>query len=211
MNTGGLFLGTIYNADTPNLYENNAHHKIGWIFTWIAAAWLVMGVVNIYGNYVRGRRHSGQQISAANMARYARLQDEPDIQDARWSNDSGQGTERNSASLFSSVSAGTESENNHFDESLPEYNNIDLDEESGEAEKRGFLRNTRVDRFLSKNIHRIAFGKTLKINKIIYTIIERAIIIMGWIAFTTGIITFGGIFVSCLMGPMSSTLIPANT
>lgn len=197
LNALGLFLGTVYNANTPDLYENNAHHKMGWIFTWLALAWVVMGVINIYGQYMSGRRQSGQQMSHANLASYARLHRDSETQDVRWSNDSGQGTERNSASLFgSSASPSTESENRHFDDSLQEYNDIDLSDVSGEAEKHGFLRNTRVDRFLSKNIHRIAFGKTLVVNRVLYTIIERTIILMGWAALATGIITFSGIFVS---------------
>ncbi|KAE9964492.1 hypothetical protein BLS_008278 [Venturia inaequalis] len=192
LNALGLFLGTVYNANTPDLYANNAHHKMGWIFTWLALAWTIMGIVNIYGKYVTDRRQSREQISQANLARYARLHQDAETQDVRWSNDSGQGTERNSASLFGPPS--TESENRNFDNSLQDYNDVDLDEVLGEAEKHGFLRNTRVDRFLSQNIHRIAFGKTLIINRILYTIIERTIILMGWAALATGIITFGGIF-----------------
>jgi hypothetical protein len=74
LNAVGLFLGTVYNANTPDLYENNAHHKMGWIFTWMAAAWVIMGIVKIYGDYMKRRRNSRQQISQANLARYARLQ-----------------------------------------------------------------------------------------------------------------------------------------
>jgi hypothetical protein len=201
LNALGLFLGTVYNANTPDLYENNAHHQMGWIVTWAAAAWVVMGIINIYGDYVKAQRHSGEQVSHANLARYARLHQEPGIQDIRWSNDSGQGTERNSASLFgSSASPSTEAENRNFDESLQEYNNIDLSDDSGEAEKHGFLRHTCVERFLSKNIHHIAFGETLTINRILYTTVERTIIIMGWAVLATGIITFSGIFVCYLIG-----------
>jgi hypothetical protein len=193
LNVIGVFLGTVYDAKTPDLYENNAHHKIGWIFTWVALAWIVMGVVNIYASRFSGRRHSGQQISAANMARYSRLQDDEEEQQPRWSGDSGQGTERNSYSMFGSGSPGTDTDNKPFDESLPELGNVDVE---GEAEKRGFLRNVRVDRFLSRNVHKIAFGKTLKISQVLYIVIERLIIIMGWIAMTTGAVTFSGIFVS---------------
>merc|ERR1712036_46068 len=73
-NAVGLVLGTIYNANTPDLYENNAHHKMGWVFTWFAAAWIILGVLNIYaGRFVKNRRHSGERMSFANMTRYSRL------------------------------------------------------------------------------------------------------------------------------------------
>jgi hypothetical protein len=195
LNAFGVFLSVVYDAKTPDLYENNAHHKIGWIFTWILSAWILMGLVNLYSKRSHGRRHSGQQISIANMTRYQRLQTEQEPDSARWSGDSGQGSERNSYSLFGSGSPGTDNaERRTFDEALPAYQNVEGDDE---PEKRGFLRNSRVDRFLSRNIHRIAFGKTLKLNGIFYTVIERTIIIMGWIALLTGFVTFGGIFV-CL-------------
>ncbi|KAJ9615256.1 hypothetical protein H2200_001330 [Cladophialophora chaetospira] len=42
INSLGVIVGTIYNAITPDLYEHNAHHSIGWIATWIATTWLVL-------------------------------------------------------------------------------------------------------------------------------------------------------------------------
>jgi hypothetical protein len=194
LNAIGIFLSVVYDANTPDLYENNAHHKIGWIFTWTLCAWIIMGLVNLYARRSNSRRNSAQQISIANMTRYQRLQTEQEQQGPRWSGDSGQGSERNSYSLFGSGSPGTDNtESRQFDEALPAYRNVDLEEE---PEKRGLLRNNRLDRFLSRHIHRVAFGKTLTINRIFYTIIERVIIMMGWIALMTGVVTFGGIFVS---------------
>jgi hypothetical protein len=193
LNAIGVFLSVVYDAKTPDLYENNAHHKIGWIFTWVLSAWILMGLANLYARRSGSRRNSGQKISVANMTRYQRLQSEQEPENVRWSGDSGQGTERNSYSLFGSGSPGTDTEAHHFDETLPAYQNIDGDEE---LEKRGFLRNTRIDRFLSRNMHRIAFSKAFKISRVLDTIIERVIIMMGWIALMTGFVTFGGIFVS---------------
>ncbi|KAG7106629.1 putative membrane protein C3B8.06 like [Verticillium longisporum] len=40
INALGVLVGTIYNAATPDLYPNNAHHKAGWAFTWVALAQL---------------------------------------------------------------------------------------------------------------------------------------------------------------------------
>src|ERR1700761_575897 len=67
----GMTVGTIYNANTPDLYENNAHHKMGWIFTWISLAWILLSVVNMYTSK---RRNGRLSISEANMARYHQLQ-----------------------------------------------------------------------------------------------------------------------------------------
>lgn len=47
-NAAGLLTGVIYNANTPDLYENNAHHKIGWIVTWIMSAHTIIGFLRVY-------------------------------------------------------------------------------------------------------------------------------------------------------------------
>lgn len=215
-NAVGLFLGTVYNAKTPDLYENNAHHKMGWVFTWFAAAWIVLGVLNIYaGRYMRSsssRRHSGQLISVANMTRYSRLQHEggQTSPERRWSRDSGQGTERNSDSLFGAGSPSAESEARPFEEPLPMYNTHEFDDETGEPEKRGFLRNTRVDRFMTKNIHRVS-SKFVLASKVIYIAFERLLLPLGFSALLTGIITYGGFFVSQYMFDFTITIAIANT
>ena len=83
---------------------------LGWVFTWFAAAWIILGVLNIYaGRFVKNRRHSGERMSFANMTRYSRLQQLREEDSPRWSGDSGQGTERNSDSLFGTGSPGIQS------------------------------------------------------------------------------------------------------
>lgn len=32
-NTFGILVSIIYNHKTPDMYENNSHHKIGWAIT----------------------------------------------------------------------------------------------------------------------------------------------------------------------------------
>ena len=41
----GLLAALSYNARTPDLYPNNAHHKIGWIITNIVTVQVVMGIM----------------------------------------------------------------------------------------------------------------------------------------------------------------------
>jgi hypothetical protein len=193
-NALGLFLGTVYNAKTPDLYENNAHHKMGWIFTWIATAWLVLGILRTYTLKSKNGRLS---ISEANMARYERLQQsEDDAQGIRYSRDSGQGTERNSASLFGSGSPSTESEQLNFGDHLERFAPQEQESEQGEAEKPRILRNTWIDRFLARNVQRFAIGKTLTALRISYVIIERSIILLSFVAITSGFVAWGGVFVS---------------
>jgi hypothetical protein len=200
LNAVGLALGTVYNANTPDLYENNAHHKMGWIFTWLATFWLILGILETYVSKSKNGRLS---ISEANMTRYERLQQTDDeAQGIRYSRDSGQGTERNSTSLFGSGSPTSEAEQASFGDHLNSYAAKELESE-GETPKPRLLRNTRVDRFLVRNMQRFAIGKTLAALRISYVILERTIILMGFFALTTGVVTFGGIFVSFIPQSLS--------
>ncbi|KAF1956551.1 hypothetical protein CC80DRAFT_413231 [Byssothecium circinans] len=198
VNALALVLGLVYNHQTPELYENNAHGKTGWIITWISSAWVFMALVQVYAGRTKTAStedQTGDQLNAANMARYQRVQDArlPDMY--RWSNDSGQGTERNSASLFGhSRSPSVESEEQqHFIGQTSKYNQDEEDEFDGEAEKRGFLNGTAVDRFFSHKVARFAVGKPLKFLRFFYIVIERTILIQGFVAITSGTVVYGGI------------------
>jgi hypothetical protein len=78
------------------------------------------------------------------------------------------------------------------------YNTGDFDDERGELEKRGFLQNTRVDRFLSRNIYRVS-AKFLIASKVIYTVFERTLVVLGFVTALTGLVTLSGIFVSFII------------
>ena len=44
-NAFGMLIAVFYNARTPDLYPNNAHHKIGWIITVVVSAHVAVGVI----------------------------------------------------------------------------------------------------------------------------------------------------------------------
>lgn len=196
-NALALLLGVVYNHKTPELYDNNAHSKMGWLFTWIASAWVFMALVQIYAGRTKEVSSDGfvsQPMTAANMAQYQRVQDEDLPPAPRWSNDSGQGTERNSASLYGhSRSPSVESENQQFTGPTRRYTREEDDHLEEVSEKRGFLRDTAVDRFFSRHVAPFAVGKPLKWMRFLYVVIERTIIVMGFFALTSGTVVYGGI------------------
>lgn len=203
LNAFALLLGVVYNRKTPELYENNAHSKVGWIITWVACAWVAMNLVQAYAG--RARPHAQEDelshpMTAANMAQYQRVQDAQLSGPTRYSNDSGQGTERNSSSLFGhSRSPSVESEDQQFTGPMRRYTqetHEDDEHYDDEAEKRGFLRNKSVDRFLSRTLARFAVGRPLKWLRFFYVIIERTILVQGFVATTSGTVVYGGIGVS---------------
>jgi hypothetical protein len=200
VNAFGLLIGIIYDRKTPDLYENNSHSKIGWAITWIASAWVFMGLVRAYTDRTKAHSmedHAARPISAAAMAQYQRVQDAELPNISRWSNDSGQGTERNSASLCGhSRSPSVESGNQQFPEPQHTYHQDDDEGFDEDAEKRSFLRNTSVDQFLSRNVPRFTVGRTLKVVRVLYVMIDRSIIMLGFLAITSGTVVYGGIGVS---------------
>lgn len=154
INALALVLGVIYNHQTPDLYSNNAHSKIGWIIT-----------------------------------------EEQPPAPSRWSEDSGQGTERNSESLQGhSRSSSVESEDLQFASPVRAYSQEgDFDNLGDESEKRGFLAGSVVDRFMSQNVARFIGRRTQRIIQILAVVIERTILLQGFFAISSGTVAYGGI------------------
>jgi hypothetical protein len=197
VNAFALLLGVVYNHKTPELYANNAHSKIGWTVTWIALAWVSMGLIQVYTGRLKAAQDGlpAQPMTTENMVRYQRVQDTQLPNPSRWSNDSGQGTERNSASLCASPTV--ESENLQISGPTRRYTQDEEDDVfDDEAEKRSFLGNTSVDRFLARNVGRFASDRPLKIMRFLYVVIERSMMIQAFVAITSGTIVYGGIGVS---------------
>ncbi|KAF2666660.1 hypothetical protein BT63DRAFT_415775 [Microthyrium microscopicum] len=184
LNALGITTGIVYNAKTPDLYESNAHHKVGWIFTWTALVWILLGAVNAFS-----AKTSNHGTSSEISNPYQSLAQHENDPDRRWSRDSGQGTERNSS--ISSGSPTAEHELNFKDEEMANYAK---QEEEEDVETHGLLRRTRVAKFLAKHVHKYVFGKTVSIMRFMYVFVERTIIMMGFIAICTGFVTLGGIF-----------------
>lgn len=202
VNAFALLLGLVYNHKTPVLYENSAHSKIGWIVTYIASAWVLMAVVQVYAGEAKEHSHnaSAHPMTAENMAEYQRVHDDRLPDPSRFSNDSGQGTEPNSASLYDhSRSPSVESEDIQFLEPTRRYTEEDGDHFDDASEKRGFLRNGPVDRFLARNVARFAVGRPLKYLRFLYVVLDRTLLVQGFVAFCSGTVVYGGIGVSVLL------------
>jgi hypothetical protein len=187
LNGVGIAVGTIYNASTPDLYENNAHHKMGWVYTWIAAAWIVLGIVNTYA------ARSGEDSNDESRNEYAPVEQNSRTSSIfrRWSGDSGHGTDRNS-SICSASSPTQEQEYTPFHEADAQYH-CTTSERDVENEKPRLLRGTKLDKFLSRQADLVT-GKTFLVVRVVYTVIERAMVLMAFSAFCTGFVTWGGIF-----------------
>ncbi|PVH76018.1 integral membrane protein [Cadophora sp. DSE1049] len=186
VNAIGVLLATIYNANTPDLYPNNAHHKLGWVLTWGTGAQLVMGVIHAYARKDRSANAEFTPISAEAITEHQRIHSLRQAQIYRLSNDSGQGTEPNTESLRSTSLTFADSIDN-----LPE---LEAEDKEELEEKHGLMHGTAVDKYLTNKIPALISSRFLRILDFFYNAIDRLVLILGFITIASGIVTYGGFF-----------------
>jgi hypothetical protein len=202
MNVVGVLSAIIYNSNTPDLYPNDAHRSIGLVMTWIVCAQTCMAFIGVYtGSTDKSRKIDEHApfipISSQAMAEHRWPNDSERGPDCQPSNDSGQGTERNTESLrshsSSSLCGNGQEIMNHS------HLKYEADDETHEAldlpEKHKSSVLGRVDIMLSKMIPSYVSSRTRGLLAILEAIITRTILILGFLGLTTGIVTYGGIFV----------------
>ncbi|TVY84342.1 putative membrane protein [Lachnellula suecica] len=187
----GVFLITIYNASTPDLYPNNAHHKIGWILTWIMTAQIILGVIDAYSRRkTTGQHEEGESyipISTEAMAEHQRKHILGLEETYRFSIDSGQGTEPNTESLRSQSISSQGS-----DRQLPAAYQGNEEEQQ---EKVNLMGGSKMDRFLSRKVPGLLSSRVLRVFQFFYNVVDRVIFLLGFLVLTTGIVTYGGFFI----------------
>lgn len=197
LNALGVLFGIIFNARTPDLYENNAHHKIGWVATWILTAQAIMGLLFAYSG--RGKKASGlaeEGMAFLPLTTSAMTQVDHALQDEenhRWSGDSGQGTEPPSPT--------SEDPNMTPDQRRELYDRLSKSEPEDDASEDGdfhgqkYLRDTSLGRFMKDRVPKLFSKRLMRIMEVIYLIINRTSLILGFITIATGGITYSGIMV----------------
>jgi Domain of unknown function (DUF2427) len=194
VNALGVALGTVYNAKTPDLYPNNSHHKLGWVLTWLAGVYMLVGLLSKHsaggGNYDKESTEgmSFMPVSVEAMEAHQRVHGEGP-EHRRHSSDSGQGTERASSSLRSHSLSPT-------DEPQPPSYRRFYDEVEDATAYRGrlFPRSSALDRIV-KRMPGVPKG-VLRLSRVMYIAINRVILVLGFVAGCTGVVTYGGIMVS---------------
>lgn len=182
-----LFFGLIYNTSTPDLYQNNAHHKIGWIASAVVVAQCVIGIVYAYS----GRRTKNltpeyqpatfYPVSTQNMMEHQQLYNP--VLEYRWSGDSGHGT--------SCPNSPDEEHPGSFPKPEEEADDIEVPTPLA----RGWLRSVFLDRFFTSRVPGLVSNNALHALRLVYNTIDRIILPFGFVAIATGGVTYGGIFV----------------
>lgn len=194
VNMLGVILATVYNAKTPDLYPNNAHHTIGWVATWVMVAQVTVGLVGrIAGAFnERYSRDSGERQAfipaSSNDHWHGIANDYADPDTHRMSNDSGQGTEPKTESLRgNSISSSDGGESQEVNKEFDDRNDGSSDAVLTLLPRGGMLAPKAVI---------FASTRAWSYVNISYRVIDRIILPLGFIALTTGIVTFGRFFVS---------------
>lgn len=193
----GIFAGFVYNHSTPDLYVNNAHHPLGWVVVSFTFVWTLMSVYVAYGEHRRERRSSSQreqQLTIQSLAQFDARSPYDDGVFSRDSRDSGQGTERNSASLFGSRQNSTDHvyRKPEEDNSNEDFEDEKLDDE--EAERTGFLGNKKFESFLSKGLRMISTKRATTVVRTTQIVLEKFLLLLGFVALTSGFVVSGGLF-----------------
>lgn len=200
----GIAVGTVYNSKTPNLYENNAHHGLGWVVTWVVVAQMLMGVVTAYAGHGRGNiathdeHESLLPVSIEAMAKQHQLHAVPQAHGYRCSNDSGQGTEMPSSSSGSPSLSSIEEANDprSIGSRRSLYDLSDDDPNGSMDEKQGPLHGRRIYRVLLQRVSGLLSARLLGLIDLINNGLDRIILVLGFVAIITGISTYYGLFVS---------------
>jgi len=177
LNAVGIVFSTIYNDLTPDLYPNNAHHKLGWALACILAAQAVIGVV---ASVVR-RSTGSERAGFTRVPTHSPVEDETHL--FRRSRDSGHGAsiERDSGSEYDGLVG-------------REWNPALEEKLTG----RGWVDLSWVERYLSLHAPFIFNTRVLAACDFVYSMVARLLIPLAFTQISLGIITGSGIFVSTL-------------
>ena len=165
--------GTVYQTKTPDLYVKNSHRPVGWIVTLIVLAQALMETI-IMASRKSGNATIGRKLAVLSFR--SLRQNESEHQD---------NFIPPAPSRSQSVSS-TETCIHEEEQRLYQHDTLD---ESSEDEKQEFL-----PKRSSKSGQ--AVDRTIKVLLLIHNIINRTILLSGFVAFLTGAAVYGGVFVS---------------
>ncbi|KAK5133020.1 hypothetical protein LTR08_008225 [Meristemomyces frigidus] len=179
----GVFTSIIYDNATPDLYEHNAHHLIGWIVNSLTFVWTFASLYAEYGRYKSKKQGGAQNRSAVSQSRAHGYSDQST---RRWSRDSGVGSSRldSSESILQKVEEPQSPEHDvgHGDE-----------EEDDESERRGFLGNHKADRFISRHVRCFKAPGISTVIRVLQIFLEKLLLLLGFAAILSGFVVYGGI------------------
>lgn len=184
LNGLGVFTGFVYNHSTPDLYEHNAHHPLGWVVVSSTVIWTFLSIYIACGKGDSTGSIAEEPINAQRMSQYSYL----DQYEGRLSRDSGQGTERHSDSLLGSRQNSSDSAYQKLEEPVDDL-------EFGREEVIGRRRILETsERLLSSTMRPLLTERALKGPRFSQIVLEKILLLLGFAALSSGFIVSGGLF-----------------
>ncbi|EXJ68068.1 uncharacterized protein A1O5_08683 [Cladophialophora psammophila CBS 110553] len=179
LNSLGVLLGIIYNDKTPDLYQNNAHHTIGWIATWVTTVHAALSLVFFYA----GQHHSMSLIAAGRAAFF------PLTRDRRQASRAPRPCSGRHGSAIALQRLSEDSQKSDFED-------IDDDDESPVRLpcRPNRLGISFLNRFLGTRLSDGVLPRLMGTLKALYDIVDRTVLVLGFLALVTGGVTYTGIF-----------------
>ncbi|KAL8697500.1 MAG: hypothetical protein Q9224_002282 [Gallowayella concinna] len=194
LNAFGLLVGTIYNGKTPDLYENNLHHKFGWIITWVVLAQIIVGLLGPDANgkdikeALVEEQHAFRPVNTNHMTRYQQLHPQGVASMHRYSHDSGHGTEPDSSrsSSLADLHEEKDGETDSLRDHAHDFTTADIGSPTllGTAKLQGVV----------FGVSQLIPSQVMKLMTAFYDTVDILILVAGFVAILTGFITYGGVF-----------------
>lgn len=182
MNAFGIALAISYNALTPDLYPNNAHHRIGWIITLVATIAISVSFLYSIGQVIK--RQVGVQVIEPEPAFTSFAPRNYNPADCFSDNVSMPHSKRNSPET--DVASLSGHDDSHIDESCTNADHEEKDSLLPMVDSHPRLS------FLSAGFFSLAYWKYLRIFS---RMMDYIILPFAFVAITTGIVTYGRFFV----------------
>lgn len=186
--------GTVYQHRTPELYKKNSHSPVGWIATWIVVAQCSVETVILASRVAKNYATANDRLGMAPLLTRVLQQHQDDGQGAyRDSSDDDQFSP-SAPSRSHSVSS-TDTYTQEEQQKLYQHDTLEDDESPEERyEKPGLLRRRAVEQVASGLATRLS-RRTMSVLLFCHNIINRTILLLGFVAFVTGAAVYGGVFV----------------
>lgn len=198
----GLLLGIIYTGKVPNLYPKNSHHRLGWIITWVVVAQCFLELVKLCISIVERRtneleeRGASLPISFKNLMQHGKRQPVGSPDPYRYSRDSGHFTASPGTTRTHSLSSNpdpTEDESRQ----IRDYE-TDSDANDHLIEKHTSLDSSRIVRYATIVVSPLS-KRMVNFLDAVDNIMSRLILLLGFIALVSGLVVYGGVFVSPML------------
>ena len=196
VNGVGILLARIYNSKSPELYENNSHHVMGWAVSWIVFMQCIIGIFRAFAVTKKDHGFKTEEqaalipVSAHTLEEHQAKYLPHTSGQYRYSHDSGHGTEPESSRSHSISSLqGTEEKPLNSDI----VDDTDAVAKYHEKPRTIFVA---VKDFFLFHVPGMLSIRTWRTLSYFNETIDWLILPLGFVTVVSGIVVYGGVFVS---------------